>query len=183
MTMETTRCRCPDPEQHLLSCPSITLTDMSQEAREGIYATTFQGIKVYLHQLSLPPEVNKYPDLAEEIKEAFFRRASVYMRVWTNYDPVEEGFHADPSMQYCGKPLSDTALTAFVNRGGAEWQMYNLNIELGTPFEPLATLTVDVLPGQNGGLPVVETFLTKTGRKVHADLFAWLNDVLEQVSY
>lgn len=182
--METRcRCRCPDPEQHVLSCPTITLTDMSQEAREGIYAATFQGIKVYLHQLFMPPEVNMYPDLAEEIKEALFRRATVYMKVWTNFDPVEETFHADPSMQHCGKPLSDTALTAFVGRGGAEWQMYNLNIDISTPFESLATLTLDVLPSPNGGLPVVETFLTKAGRKTYADLLVWLNNVLEQVSY
>ncbi|GAB1743463.1 hypothetical protein NU219Hw_g9292t1 [Hortaea werneckii] len=154
---------------------------MSQEAREGIYAATFQGIKMYLHQLTLPPEVNKYPDLAGEITEALFRRATVYMKVWTNFDPVEESFHTDPSMQHCGKPLSDAALTAFVNRGGAEWQMYNLNIDISTPFESLATLTVDVLPSSNGGLPAVETFLTKAGRKMYADLLLWLNVVLEQV--
>ncbi|KAI6821647.1 hypothetical protein KC340_g12720 [Hortaea werneckii] len=154
---------------------------MSQEAREGIYAATFQGIKVYLHQLFMPPEVNKYPDLAEEIKEALFRRATVYMKVWTNFDPVEETFHADPSMQHCGKPLSDTALTAFVGRGGAEWQMYNLGVDISTPFESLATLTLDVRPSPNGGLPVVETFLTKAGRKTYADLLVWLNNVLEKV--
>lgn len=119
---------------------------MSKDAREEMYRDEFADIELELQDMELPPQYYNFPDFKDEILRAFLFHTRFIVKVWANYDSVEQQFydHAE-RLKSCGKlDLSPKRYKHFENLDGEVFQFHKMRLDIGTPFRTLFNMLIDV---------------------------------------
>lgn len=149
----------------------MNLTEMSPEQRQEVYKQKFAKVTEPLEYMNTPAECETYPDLANEIWEAYTRLTTVIVKVWVNYDALVGKFYVDGRQQDCGKLVlghfGRKKLKLFKE---CHLELRRVRLELGTPFNTLFEITLKAVPsklGLDGRIDILRTTDLSDARRPH----------------
>jgi hypothetical protein len=119
--------------------------DEAARLRLELFTSMFAGRKVELKNLATPPQCAEYPAQAEDIRAAYLDYTTFTVKVWTNFDPVQEVFFEGARAADCGKPQVPKArLEDLLKLDTNVFNFPNIRLEIGTPFRSLAIIRLNL---------------------------------------
>lgn len=121
-----------------------TFRRLSADQRQQVYRGAYEDEEIEIQKFGLPDACNDFPELVDEILQAYVSYPTVTAKVWTNYDSYEKQFFLDHARtQDCGKIyLSSQELRRLKKLDPNVYQFRRVRLEIGTPFRTLVHVSL-----------------------------------------
>lgn len=114
------------------------LAQLPPEERQEHYEANFGCLVMELKDAEYPPEYYTYPDLAEEIWNAYLHYVTFTVTIWTNYDSSFRSFFLNARrIQDCGKPNLTPKQGKRLQKLIGDRQLGYVRLLIGTAFRSL----------------------------------------------
>lgn len=153
------------------------LCDMTPQERQDLYEEYFSR-EVPIEKMKRPKECHDHPHLKNEILEAYLKYTTWVFKVWINYDAACEKLYTDARIHDCGQlMLSPKAMEYLSDIGAGAVELRNVRLDIGTAFQTLAHLTLEVRPSKLDVGPKIDTYVNDLGRGAHPIVMKVINRV------
>lgn len=137
-----------------VSDPKVKLIHLTPAQRQEFYKSRYAKRVEPLAHIAPPEECTEWPDLREEILDAYLRYTTFSVRVWTNYDTATKKFYVDARQQDCGRLVLKPSEVQWLNGVNPEGsvQFNRILLEIGTPFSNLCSVKLAAAASKTDGL-------------------------------
>ena len=125
-----------------------SLYHLSPQQRQQFYRHFFGRNVEPLTIITEPQECQQWPELSDEIIEAYLHYTTFTIKVWTNYDAAAKKFYIDEQRtQDCGKLVLKPSQEERLARAdpGGDLSLSRIHLEIGTPFKTLCTVKLQAV--------------------------------------
>jgi hypothetical protein len=119
--------------------------DEAAKLRLELFTSMFAGQEVELKNIAMPPQCAQYPAQAEDIRAAYLDHTIFTVKIWVNFDPVQQVFFEGATAADCGKlQIPKARLDYLLGQDTDILNFSNVHLHICTPFRQLAMIRLNL---------------------------------------